>query len=116
MINVSVPGWRLPRDYRAQFNRTSRSALQRINLDNLDSRLTLELVDRRHAAVGIDHRLPRLVVVADFDRNLMPFCELPAALFDEDTIERRLAHGRRLVLAVPAVVAVARLECIANQI
>src|SRR5712671_6248610 len=91
-------------------------ALQRFDLNNLDPRRALELVHRRRARVGIEQGLPRLLVVAAFDRDLIPFRPLPAALLDEDALERRLARGRRLVLAIPTVVAVARFEGIANQI
>src|SRR5262249_5370807 len=46
----------------------------------------------------------------------MPFRELPAVLLDEDPFDRGLACGGLLVLAIPAVAAVARLECVADQI
>src|SRR4051794_13867689 len=53
--------------------------------DPLDPRRAFELIDRRQAGIGIDERLPRLMIVVALDRDLRAVRHLAAALLHEGT-------------------------------
>src|SRR5437899_12448778 len=70
---------------------------QRVGMHHLNARRAVELVDRRHARIGINDGLPGLVVVASLQRDLFAVRDLPALLLDERALERALAGGGGLV-------------------
>ena len=112
----STISWRKSSGSRSAGSSTGRLLLQGVHPDHLDACRTLELVHRRETGIWIQQGLSGLVVVTAFHDDLLTTRHLLAPLFDECAHDRRLAFGRRNIVALPPVGAKARLECNGDRI